>query len=68
MTLSERGQREVGSTLAATLGRLRRRRAVIRGEIDRLTLEEADLAKIESAVLAAVELAAPAGRVEPGSR
>lgn len=56
MALSERGQREVGGSLKDALGRLRRRRAAIREQLGMLEAEEADLAKIEAALLVAVEL------------
>ena len=55
--LTERGQREVGGSLKDALDRLRRRRAAIREQLGALEVEEADLAKIEAALLAAVEMA-----------
>jgi hypothetical protein len=54
--LTERGQREVGGSLKDALDRLRRRRGAIREQLGVLEAEEADLAKIEAALLAAVEL------------
>jgi|KBSSwiStaDraftv2_1062776.scaffolds.fasta_scaffold57085_7 hypothetical protein len=55
MTLSERGVREVGSSLADTLGRLRRRRAALLEQAEALQLEAEDLAKAEAAILAAAD-------------
>ena len=61
--LTERGQREVGGSLADALARLRRRRDAIREQLGVLEAEEADLAKIEAALIAAAEMVkAPAPR------
>jgi hypothetical protein len=63
MTLTERGQREVGGGLEDALTRLRRRRAAIRQQLGLLEAEDADLGRIEAALLAAIELAfAPEAR------
>jgi hypothetical protein len=68
MSLTERGQREVGGSLRDVLARLRRRRGVLQEQLGLLEAELSDLAKIEAAVLAAIDLAAASSRAEqPGS-
>jgi hypothetical protein len=65
MTLSERGAREVGGSLTDALIRLRRRRASIREQLGLLEAEDADLGRIEAAVIAAVELVKASAPIEP---
>jgi hypothetical protein len=57
--LSERGQREMAGSLREALDRLRRRRAAVREQMGLLEAEDADLGRIEAALLAAAELARP---------
>jgi hypothetical protein len=59
--LNETGQREVGRGLADALARLRRQRARIREQLGELEAEDADLGRIEAALLAAVEMAGKRG-------
>jgi len=58
MSLTERGQREVGSGLRDALDRLRRRKAELQAQMGILEAELSDLGKIEAAIMLAAELAA----------
>jgi hypothetical protein len=63
MRFTEQGQKQVAGSLADALARLRRRRAAIREQLGALEVEEADLAKFEAAILAAVELVKASGPI-----
>jgi len=58
MSLTERGQREVGSGLREALDRLRRRKAELQAQMGILEVEMSDLGKIEAAIMLASEMAA----------
>ena len=63
MTLTERGQREVGNSLKDALGRLERREADLRNQMGLLEAELSDLGKIRAAVMLAAEMARKASGV-----
>ena len=63
MTLTERGQREVGNSLKDALGRLERREADLRNQMGLLEAELSDLGKIRAAVMLAAEMASKASGV-----